>query len=145
MSGSNPNYSQQLNANCPPGTRPYTGTGRPFARTDFFPSSLESGRPLSPLTDISGNGYGRTSNQAHYKKLSQRENRFNLEQEMARNKEYALGRLRAEQSAACAAPTFPSYERSNQNMGISRGKLMDLKAEIQRGKNQEVFIHILKN
>ncbi|XP_065361088.1 uncharacterized protein LOC135954783 isoform X2 [Calliphora vicina] len=90
-----------------------------------------SGRAFNPALDISRNRLERSQTQYQYKQPTQsRGSRLNLEYEMARNKEFALGRLRAEQAAACPRPTM-RYEKP-QMAATSRGREFDARSEIQR-------------
>ncbi|KAI8118739.1 hypothetical protein CVS40_9694 [Lucilia cuprina] len=96
-----------------------------------------SGRAFDPCLDISGNRTERSKQPFQHKQGTQRGSRLNLEYEMARNKDIALGCLRAEQAAACPRPPH-HYERqaiasSKPQMAASaRGRPFDLRAEIQR-------------
>lgn len=121
---------------CP---KEYSGEGRSFnpsldisanrsGKSQCPKQYSREGRPFNPALDIKSN-------------LSRQEDsRLNLEYEMARNKEIALGRLRAEEAkakSACPRPPL-SYETQSGRcyrapiQSSSRGREFDIRSELQR-------------
>ncbi|KAM7356598.1 uncharacterized protein ACRADG_002273 isoform 6-T6 [Cochliomyia hominivorax] len=132
-------------------TQKCSGEGRPFNPSlDLTENRLSNvqyacptqysaeGRAFNPVLDLSRQRYQNNKNR--------RGCPLNLEYEMARNKEIALGRLRAEQATAKAAYPRPplNYEKPTakcyreQKMPTSKGREFDMRAEIQRHQTAEM-------